>query len=320
VREIVVSEHEAGQRLDRLLRKLLPNVPLGAIFKALRSGAVRVDGKKAKGALRLASGMTLQLRLPAADLAHLDAPPTAPLPGGAAPAAAGAPLPAELVPRVVWRDEHVLVIDKPSGLAVHGGSGVQHSVADWLAALPFGVRTATFAPAAAHRLDRGTSGLLAIGLTPAALRALTAAFRDGAVDKTYHAVVHGVPEPARGTIDAPLADVPARPNAPKVVADPSGLPARTDYEVVRTLGAPGTRAARALLRVVPHEGRQHQIRAHLAHLGHPIVGDRRYGAPAGSERRLLLHASELAFPHPVTGARVVVEAPLPPDFAVVRGR
>jgi 23S rRNA pseudouridine955/2504/2580 synthase len=300
VREIVLTEHEAGQRLDRFLRKLLPAVPLPAIFKALRSGAVRVDRRKADGATRLAAGMRVQLRLPPADLAALDAVPARSRAGGderEAPRSA-------VAPRIVWQDEHVVVLDKPAGLAVHGGSGVAHSVAAWLAAQPLGVRTATFAPAPSHRLDRGTSGLLVVGLTPAAQRALARAFRDGDVRKVYHAVVHGVPRAANGTIDAPLRELPdAGPRAPKVAVGPAGQAARTDYELVRA------GRDRALLRVVPHQGRQHQIRAHLAHLGHPIVGDRRYGSRADTGHGFLLHASELSFPHPLSGARVDVTAP-----------
>ena len=312
MREIVVTEHEAGQRLDRLLRKLLPGMPLGAIFRALRSGAVRVDGRKANGDARLGAGMRLELRLPAADLAALDARAAAPA-GKASGAADGAvaPWPPELVPRVVHRDEHLLVLDKPAGLAVHAGSGVAHSVAGWLDARAFGVRTATFAPSPAHRLDRGTSGLLAVGLTPAAARALAAAFREGVVEKTYHAIVHGVPAPARGTIDAPLAPAPDGGSArgPKVRVDPDGRPASTGYETVQR------GRSVALLRLVPRQGRQHQLRAHLAHLWHAIVGDRRYGSPADAGRGFLLHASGLSLPHPATGAPVHFEAPLPPAFA-----
>ncbi len=306
MREIVLTEHEAGQRLDRFLRKLLAAVPLSTIFKALRSGAVRVDGRKADGATRLAAGMRVQLRLPPADLAVLDeAPPRS----RAGDDEREAPR-RVLGPRIVWQDEHVLVLAKPAGLAVHGGSGVVHSVGGWLDALPFGVHTATFAPAPAHRLDRGTSGLLVVGLTPAALRALAAAFRDGAVDKTYHAVVHGVPSPRSGTVDVPLRELPnAGPRAPKVAVDQAGQPARTDYEVV------GAGRACALLRLVPQQGRQHQLRAHLAHLGHPIVGDRRYGSPADTGRGFLLHASGLSFPHPVTGTRVDVAEPVPRSFS-----
>lgn len=302
-----MTDAEAGQRLDRYLRKLLPHVPLGAIFRHLRSGAIRVDGKRAKPELRLAAGMALSLRLPAADLAAIaaaQAQASAPRPA-AARSDAGGP-----APRIVHRDDDVLVVDKPAGLAVHAGSGQRDSVAAWLDRQPFGVRTATFRPAPAHRLDRGTSGLVAIGLSPRGARGLAAAFRADRVDKVYLAVVMGCPAPERGTMDAPLWLRPhALPQQPKVVVDPRGAAARTDYEVLER------GPSRALVRLVLHTGRTHQLRAHLAQLGHPIVGDRRYGSPVElGGGRFLLHAAELRFPHPVTGAAVVCTAPPPPAW------
>lgn len=309
MREVVVTEHEAGQRLDRLLRKLLRRTPLGAIYRLLRSGGVRVDGRKATGDLRLVVGMRLQLRV--ADIAT-DAPPDA----GSRPAGrrAGGD-DAGPAPAVVHADDDLLVLDKPAGLAVHAGSGVTASVVDWLARAGHGVRTATWRPAPAHRLDRGTAGLLLVGLTPAAQRQLTAAFRDGRVAKTYHAVVAGRPPRARGSVDAPLlARVDAPAGGPKVVVDAAGDAARTEYEVV------AERGGRTLLRLRPRQGRQHQLRAHLAHLGCPIVGDRRYGGPAFPGGWFLLHCTELTLSHPATGALVTFRAPLPATFRLADDR
>lgn len=305
MRDVPITEHEAGVRLDRYLRKLLPKIPLAGIFKHVRNGTIRVDGRKVAGDMRLQAGMKVQMYLSDADLATArQAPPPPPL--QVPPAQLLAP---ELTPRIVRKDEHFLAIAKPAGLAVHGGTGITHSVVDWLATQRVGVRTGTWKPAPAHRIDRGTSGLLLIGLVPEALRALTAAFRDGAVEKVYHAVVHGVPKATSGTIRAPLYVEPgADRREAKVVVDPRGQNATTDYEVART----GRHMA--LLRVMPHEGRQHQIRAHLAHLGHAIMGDRRYGSVADMGRGFLLHCSELAFPHPATGKRVELHEPLPPAF------
>ncbi|MBM3973814.1 MAG: RluA family pseudouridine synthase [Planctomycetes bacterium] len=304
MREVVVTEHEAGQRLDRLLRKLLRNTPLGAIFRLLRSGAIRIDGRKVGGDLRLVAGMRLELRVPDGDLSAT--PATGARPPRRAVSAAPTAWPAALTPCVVHRDDDLLALAKPAGLAVHGGSGVRHSVAAWLDGAGFGVRTSTWHPAPAHRLDRATSGLLLVGLQPAATRALAASFRDGAVAKTYYAVVEGAPPTRAGEIDAPLA---LRPNAtadgPKVVVDPAGEVARTGYEVVAATDG------LTLVRLQPREGRQHQLRAHLAHLGCPILGDRRYGARRGAGGGFFLHCAALVLPHPRTGAPIKLATPVP---------
>ncbi|MGE3175206.1 MAG: pseudouridine synthase [Planctomycetota bacterium] len=341
-----IDEAEAGQRLDRYLRKLLREVPLGAIFRHLRTGRIRVNGKKAKPDLRLLAGMELTLRLNPTGGAADGAAGGAPAGDGDAdaPAAAAAPAPADAPtvrrrvrwrhgsPRIVHRDDHVLVVDKPAGMAVQPGSGQgDDHLVGWLLRTEPQLRTATFAPAPAHRLDRGTSGLCAIGLSPRGLRGLAAAFRDGTAHKVYLAVVHGVPPSRRGSIELPLRVLPdAEANGPKVEVGAAGLgagagadgdreagaegdaagwlPARTDYEVK------GTRQDRALLRLVLHTGRTHQIRAHLAHLGHPIVGDARYGSPVRLGRALLLHAAELVLPHPITGQELRLWAPPPKAF------
>ncbi len=320
MQEITLTAAEAGQRLDRYLRKLLATVPLGAIFRMLRHGDIRVDGKKVGGDLRLAAGMKVTLRVPEADVKK------APAAAAAAPVAApDDPLdalhprelvrrgetgsPGRLQPRVVWKDDHILVVGKPAGLAMHPGTKQEHTLVGWLATQRVGVRTATFAPAPAHRIDRGTSGLVVIGLTPDALRSLTAAFRSGEVEKVYFAVVHGVPERRQGSIIASLWEDPdADSREAKVVVDARGVAARTDYEVTKQ------NERMALLRVVPHSGRQHQIRAHLAHLGHPIVGDHRYGSVAQVGAGFLLHAGEIAFPHPETGRIARYADPIPREF------
>jgi 23S rRNA pseudouridine955/2504/2580 synthase len=330
--ELRIEEIDAGQRLDRFLRRWLRSMPLGAIFRHLRTGAIRVDGKRAKPDLRLQAGMLLSLRVRPQDLEGGDPPAKDGARGsqrngseGARPrrtgrepsrdadhrvrrgAAAGAgsravsPRAAGPVPHVVYRDAHVLVVDKPAGMAVQPGSGQgdAHLLA-WLEGETGKLRSRTFAPAPAHRIDRGTSGLLAIGLTPAGLRGL---------------VVHGVPAAARGTIDVPLAAVPgALAGEPKVAAASHGKPAHTEYEVL------AAQQGRALLRVRIRTGRSHQIRAHLSHLGHPIVGDRRYGSPVRGRDAFLLHAAELRLLHPVHGTELHLQAPLPRAFAALAGQ
>lgn len=301
--EVEMTAAEDGQRLDRYLRKLLPDTPLGAIFKMLRRGVIRVDGKKAKQDLRLTAGM--RISLPQRALPRKSAPtsaPTTPQTGARASSRS-------LVPTIVHRDEDLLVVVKPAGLAVQPGSGQDHHVLGWLDAQPFGVRTRTYRPAPVHRLDRGTSGLLAIGLSPAGSRELADAFREDRVDKTYIALVEGVPAAADGTIDAPLwLRETARAHQPKVLVDARGKPARTDYEIVES------GASRSLLRLILHTGRTHQIRAHLGHVGHPIVGDRRYGAAAQKGDAFYLHASELTLPHPTSGKRLTFQSAIPDRF------
>jgi len=315
VQEITLTEVEAGQRLDRYLRKLLPAVPLGAIFRMLRQGDIRVDDKKAGGELRLTAGMKVTLRVQPSDVKKAPAAPK----GGDDPLDAlhpdDLPRPIEkkrtlqLMPRIVWKDDQILVVSKPAGLAMHPGSKHDHTLVSWLAAQRVGVRTATFAPAPAHRLDRGTSGLVVIGLTPDSLRSLTASFRKGEVEKTYFAVVHGVPAQKSGSVIASLWQDPnADPREAKVVVDARGQSARTDYDVSKQDGR------MALLRVKPQSGRQHQIRAHLAHIGHPIVGDHRYGSVAEVGLGFLLHAGEIAFPHPSDGRTARYTDPIPREF------
>ncbi|MFK7742711.1 MAG: RluA family pseudouridine synthase [Planctomycetota bacterium] len=318
MRELVLGDAEAGQRLDRLLRKLLADVPLGTIFRLLRRGVIRVDGKRAKPDLRTEAGMrvTMPDQIAAAGSSGQSGPTAASGASDQVDAAASRrppSVPHALQPRIVHRDDELLVVDKPAGLAVQPGTGHDYDLCSWLDQQSFGVRSATYRPAPVHRLDRGTSGLVACGLSPAASRALSESFRSGAVGKVYVAVVEGRLEAASGTIDAPLLlRSNARAHQPKVSIDPRGRPARSDYERLEV----GLR--HTLVRLTLHTGRTHQLRAHLAHLGYPIVGDRRYGAvrvPKASPRSFLLHAAELELPHPgATGERQAFVAPVPAEF------
>jgi len=297
--EVEMTAAEDGQRLDRYLRKLLPDTPLGAIFKMLRRGIIRVDGKKAQQSLRLAAGMRVTLPPSAVPRAVAGPPKKVAVHGSSS----------HLHPTIVHRDDDLLVVVKPAGLAVQPGSGQDFHVLTWLDAQVFGTRTATYRPAPVHRLDRGTSGLLVIGLSPAGSRSLADSFRENQVQKSYMAVVEGVPKPPQGTIEAPLLlRETARAHQPKVRVDDRGKPARTDYEVVEA----GRK--RALLHLRLHTGRTHQIRAHLGHIGSPIVGDRRYGAAAEQGDAFYLHACELKLPHPTNGKRLTFQSEIPERF------
>ncbi len=204
----------------------------------------------------------------------------------------------DLVRRILFVDAHVLILDKPAGLAVHPGPATPHSLAAHLIALRQGfVR----APQPAHRLDRDTSGCLVLGRHPKALKRLTSLFAEGKVAKTYWAIVDGAPEGDSGEIDAPLAKVSTAAAGWRMVVDPRGKSAVTRWRVL-------DRGPRSLIEFTPLTGRTHQIRVHAATLGTPIAGDAVYGTAAGP---LLLHARHVAVPYRDGGAALEATAPLP---------
>ena len=308
--EIQVAADDAEQRLDRFLRKLWPNATLGLIQRLVRKGSIRSDGKKLAGSHRLVEGTTLSFDL---DRARFDE-----LRGGSterrsAVGAVRAPRSSPL--DVLWSDTDLAFVDKPGGLAVHGGTGIG---SDHLAARLQGLggRTAlTFQPAPAHRIDRGTSGVVAVGLSARGLRGLTEAFRERRVDKTYLAWVEGRLADDAGRIDVGL-DVADRGSAGRKSA-PSDE-GRTAVTTWRVLGR-GDRAT--LCEVDIETGRTHQIRAHLGAIGHPLVGDVRYGARSVrllGPHRIALHAWRLSLVHPTTGEALSIEAPCPPDLGALR--
>jgi 23S rRNA pseudouridine955/2504/2580 synthase len=299
VRQMPVAADEAGLRLDRWFKQHFPGLPHGRLERLLRTGQVRVDGARAKSGLRLAAGQLV--RVP-----PLKATPVSkvarPVDQGEAEA---------LKARVLFRDEEVLALDKPAGLAVQGGSGQTRHLDGLLDALRFG---SAERPRLVHRLDQDTSGVLLLARTPAAARRLSAQFRRGEIDKLYWAIVVGVPEPAVGRIDAALAKR-GRPGGERVAVDEAqGRPAATDYV---TLDRAGKRAA--LLALRPLTGRTHQLRAHLAAIGTPILGDAKYGGMTAFlpgmrlERRLHLHARRLRL-ELLSGKEHCILAPAPAHF------
>ncbi|MEO1193199.1 MAG: RNA pseudouridine synthase [Pseudomonadota bacterium] len=222
--------------------------------------------------------------------------------GGAKDLAAGAASgkPGPLAGRLLYRDQLLLVLDKPAGLAVHPGPSGEASVETYLPALRFGYRET---PGLAHRLDRDTSGCLALGRNARALRKLGRLFSEGRVEKTYWALVQGRPEKDQGRIDLPLAKETLG-RRWRVRVDPTGQTAVTDYRVL------GSGEGRAWLELRPQTGRTHQLRVHLAALGCPILGDALYGQAAASG--LHLHARRLVLPLYPEKPAIAVEAPLPP--------
>ena len=290
-----VGRAEDGVRLDRWFKRHWPHLGHGQIQKLLRSGQIRVDGGRAKADTRLSAGA--QVRVP-------------PLPEAPSPeerAAISDRDAAYARSLVIYEDDEVLALNKPSGLAVQGGTKTRHHVDRLLSAWGEGLER----PRLVHRLDRDTSGVLLLGKTPKAAAALAGAFARRRADKTYWAIVIGAPKPMQGTIALPLAKTGVgdrelvRPADPK---DPNAEPAETDYT---TITRAGPRAAWLALR--PHTGRTHQLRAHMLAIGHPILGDPKYGdegsAELGAGLKLQLHARRLELPHP-SGGRLVVEAPL----------
>ena len=210
----------------------------------------------------------------------------------------------DLSGRVLYRDGLVLVIDKPAGLPVHAGPGGGPSLEDGFASLCFGWRRP---PALAHRLDRETSGCLALGRHPKALRRLGRLFAAGRVEKTYWAWVLDAPPRDSGLIEAPLLKTSSRADGWTMRVDPAGKPAATRYRVLERRADGAIR-----LECRPLTGRTHQIRAHLAHIGCPLPGDRRYGGPPAP--RTLLHARAIALPLHEARPPVTATAPVPADI------
>ncbi len=302
IQHLTVAPEEADTRLDRWLRRHFPNLTQGALQKLLRTGQIRVDGKRAEANTRLEAAQ--EVRVP-------------PLPEGPPPAPAGhrpvSPQDAAALERmVIHRDDSVIVLDKAPGLAVQGGPGVARNLDAMLDALRFGAEER---PKLVHRLDKDTSGVLLLGRTAAAAAHLARSFRERDVTKAYWAVVVGEPEAPEGRIDlALLKQAGPRGERTMVVDDPTeGARAITDF---RTFDAAKRRAA--WLELNPLTGRTHQLRVHCAEaLGTPILGDGKYGGSAahlaGLSGQLHLHARSLALPHP-DGGTLEAAAPLPPHM------
>ncbi|HUF87376.1 MAG TPA: RluA family pseudouridine synthase [Thermohalobaculum sp.] len=319
VQHLTIGPDEAEQRLDRFLRRHFPQLTQGWIARVCRRGEVRVDGGRVKPASRVVPGQTV--RLP--PLPETRAAPPAPEP--AAPSVAEAEA---LAGAVLWHDDQLIVLNKPPGLAVQGGTGQQRHLGTLLAVLRLGRDED---PRLVHRLDRDTSGLLVLARTGRAATALGRLFRTRAVGKTYVAVVAGRPEPLAGTIRYGLVKAGGKGEERMQVVHPDEVKATegarlavTEYRVIEHAAK---RAAWVALR--PVTGRTHQLRAHMAALGCPVVGDGKYGG-RGQEnlgsgwgaslggalsRKLHLHAARLSFPHPVSGARLSFTAPLPEHMA-----
>ena len=306
VHESTVDEARSGLRLDRALGELFSDYSRNFLANLVTAGHVRVDGVPAtRPSRRVEAGQRLEIEVPdaaPADISSQDLPLT-----------------------VLYEDADVVVIDKPAGLVVHPAAG--HADGTLVNALLFHVKDLSgiggeIRPGIVHRLDKDTSGVMIIAKHDAAHRKLTADWNTERVRKEYVALVYGTPSSERGTVDAPIGRDPRDRKRMAVVA--GGRPAITDYEVAERLRHV------SLVRCRLRTGRTHQIRVHMKHLGHPIVGDPVYSGPQwrgipdkrlqkvlSSLDRQMLHAARITFVHPTDGRTLSFEAPLPRDFASV---
>lgn len=295
VETVEVAADEADLRLDRWFRRRYPHLGHARLEKLLRTGQVRVDGGRVKAGQRLAPGQRVRV------------PPLGPAPEKPGPLPVSAADAKALRARVLYRDDEIIAIDKPAGLAVQGGTKTRRHLDAMLDALRAGGER----PRLVHRLDRDTSGVLVLARSAAAAARLAKAFRGREVRKLYWALVVGRPKPDQGRIDLPLAKR-GRPGGERVAPDEAkGKRAVTRYRVIDTVGG---RAA--WLALEPLTGRTHQLRAHCAAIGAPIVGDGKYGGRAAFipgeaiPKALHLHARAIAFPQ-ADGGSLRIVAPLP---------
>ena len=323
VQMLTVTEDEGEQRLDKWLRRRFPQLNQVAVEKLCRTGQIRVDSGRVKASDRVLPGQTVRVPpLPDA------APRTEARVQGVSAADARM-----IQAAVLWKDEHMIVLNKPAGLPSQGGSGQGDRHVDGLAeALKFGYKEK---PKLVHRLDKDTSGVLMLARTDRVARALSEALRHRAARKIYWAVVAGVPHPKQGSIKFALEKAPGRGRGgegekmlcvhpAKMAEHPDAKRAHTDYFTLWFLGQ-----RLSWMALEPVTGRTHQLRAHMAEIGHPILGDGKYGggetenlgdgwgAGAGGDlsKKLHLHARSLTIEHPIAKKPMTFTAPLPEHMA-----
>ena len=300
-----VSTDAAGQRLDKFLRRRLENLPLSHLYKLVRTKKVRVNGARAEVAQLLQPGDEITVHV----LQAAQPPPPKP------PEAIGQDF------KVLYEDEHILAVDKPSGLAIHPGSGITgetlvDQVRAYLARQGVQTPEGEFKPSPAHRLDRETSGVVVVAKTRQAMVRLTEMFTAGEADKTYLALAKGRFQRESGSIDLRLAEH-QQTYASKQQRGVNLQAALTHWK--KLAGGPEA----TLLELTIETGRTHQIRRHLEAIGHPVVGDSKYGdfpfnriaQRQWGVRRMFLHSARLALAHPLTKKRLIFESPLPKELA-----
>ncbi len=318
--DVAVADDQSGERLDRVLAAALPDLSRTRIQALVKAGKVMVDGAPAANpSRRVAAGEAIAVEVP--------------------PPEAAAPRAQAIALDIVHEDDELIVIDKPAGLVVHPGAGnhdgtLVNALLAHCGATLSGIGGVE-RPGIVHRIDKDTSGLMVVAKTDRAHRSLSEQFADhgrtGPLERAYLALVWGAPRPARGTIDAPLDRDPRNREKIAVMRDGRGRAAVTHWEVVERFG-PQPAPLAALMRCRLETGRTHQIRVHMAHAGHPLMGDATYGAgfrskavrlgPAAQAAlaaldRQALHAAHLAFRHPETGETLAFDSPPPPDMAAL---
>ena len=289
--KLIVDSSHAGQRLDRFLAEALTAFSRSRLQALIRDGFVKVNGKPTRPRAVVRRSDSIEWREP--EITKIDAEPE----------------PMDL--DILFEDDDLLVINKPAGLVVHPGAGhQQHTLVNALLAHCKNLSGigGKERPGIVHRLDKETSGALVIAKNDATHRDLAKQFADRAIGKVYLALVAGAPPKSFGTIEAPIARHPVH-RKKMSVAQRAGRSARTEYRVVRSSGDA------SLVECTIHSGRTHQIRVHLHHLGHPVLGDKLYGGKrAGNFPRQMLHAWKLSFRHPRTGKTMNFTAPVPEDL------
>jgi 23S rRNA pseudouridine955/2504/2580 synthase len=301
VQHFEVTEDEAGQRLDNYLHKRLGGLPRSRVFRIIRKGEVRVNGKRASPETRVA--LADKVRVPPVHVAP-------PEPKTARPSSA---LNERIARSIIHEDERLMVIDKPAGVAVHGGSGVSFGVIETLRAL-----RPEETLELVHRLDRDTSGCLLIAKRGSTLRSLHALLREDGFEKRYLVLVKGPWDLGEKRIDVPLRTDTRVGGERTVKVAEGGKPSVSRFRPVEFFGRIAT-----LLEVMLETGRTHQIRVHAAHAGHPVAGDEKYGDPAFNEsmralglKRMFLHAHSVSFDWP-EGGQFSINTPLPADLGAV---
>jgi 23S rRNA pseudouridine955/2504/2580 synthase len=294
VMRVRIDEGDAGQRIDNYLLRVCKGVPKSHVYRILRSGEVRVNGGRVSPTYRLADGD--EVRIPPVRIARRES---------GAPVPVGTPLP------VVFEDDALVVVNKPAGKAVHGGSGISYGVIEQLRAQRPEARMLELA----HRLDRETSGLLIVAKKRSALKALHDMQRNGSIEKHYLTLVAGEWRNRLQHVKLPLFKYLAADGERRVRVSDEGKPSHSIVRLVQGYGR------FSLLDVELKTGRTHQIRVHLAYLGFPLAGDDKYGDFALNKalegeglKRMFLHATRLRFAHPLSGELLDLDATLAPEL------